>query len=76
MKRILGREDKTAFVTGQDVGKLGGVMQATASLKQLYGERVTDAPLNEPLIVGTASTPTAAAGASRGDDSTGPHGAA
>ena len=54
MKRLLDRTDKTAFITGQDVGKLGGVMQATAGLKKEFDDRVTDAPLNEPLIVGTA----------------------
>jgi len=42
------------MVTGQDVGRLGGVMQATAGLKARHPERVVDAPLNEPLIVGTA----------------------
>jgi pyruvate/2-oxoglutarate/acetoin dehydrogenase E1 component len=36
------------------VGKLGGVMQATAGLKDLFPDRVIDAPINEPLIVGTA----------------------
>ena len=41
-------------IIGQDVGKLGGVMQATAGLQSRYGDRVIDAPLNEPLIVGTA----------------------
>lgn len=41
-------------IWGQDVGKLGGVMQATAGLKDLWPERVIDAPINEPLIVGTA----------------------
>lgn len=41
-------------IWGQDVGRLGGVMQATAGLKDLFPERVLDAPINEPLIVGTA----------------------
>ncbi len=44
-----------ALVLGQDIGKLGGVMQATAGLKKLFPHRVLDAPLNEPLIVGTAT---------------------
>ena len=39
---------------GQDVGRLGGVMQATAGLKARYPDRIIDAPLNEPLIMGTA----------------------
>ncbi|MCB9760412.1 MAG: hypothetical protein H6739_11290 [Alphaproteobacteria bacterium] len=47
-------EHKGGLVTGQDVGKLGGVMQATAGLKNKHPDRVIDAPLNEPLIMGTA----------------------
>ncbi len=43
-----------AFVVGQDVGRLGGVMQATAGLKARFPDRVVDSPLNEPLIVGTS----------------------
>jgi len=39
---------------GQDVARLGGVMTATAGLKDRHPDRVIDAPLNEPLIVGTA----------------------
>lgn len=39
---------------GQDVARLGGVMQATAGLLAKHPTRVIDAPLNEPLIVGTA----------------------
>lgn len=42
------------LVVGQDVGRLGGVMQATAGLKGRHPQRVIDAPLNEPLIVGTS----------------------
>ena len=41
-------------IWGQDVGRLGGVMQATAGLKVAHPDRIIDAPLNEPLIVGTA----------------------
>ncbi len=47
-------ESRPSGVWGQDVGRLGGVMQATAGLKDLFGDRVIDAPINEPLIVGTA----------------------
>ena len=43
------------MVVGQDVEKLGGVMQASAGLKLKHPEKVTDAPLNEPLIVGTST---------------------
>lgn len=39
---------------GQDIGRLGGVMTATAGLKAKHPEKVIDAPLNEPLIIGTA----------------------
>jgi 2-oxoisovalerate dehydrogenase E1 component len=39
---------------GQDVAKLGGVMQASAGLLDKHPEKIMDAPLNEPLIVGTA----------------------
>ncbi len=46
--------DFGGVVWGQDVGRLGGVMTATAGLKARHPERVIDAPLNEPLIVGTA----------------------
>ena len=42
-------------ICGQDVGRLGGVMTATAGLKSLHPDRVLDAPLNEPLIVGTST---------------------
>ena len=41
-------------VWGQDIAKLGGVMQATAGLAAKHPERIFDAPLNEPLIMGTA----------------------
>ena len=39
---------------GQDVGKLGGVMTATAGLQKKFPDRIIDAPLNEPLALGTA----------------------
>ncbi len=46
--------ERGGLIIGQDVGKLGGVMQATAGLKKKYPDHVIDAPLNEPLIAGTA----------------------
>jgi 2-oxoisovalerate dehydrogenase E1 component len=52
-KRIFERH--LALAWGQDIGELGGVMQATAGLKALFPERVLDSPLNEPLVVGTAT---------------------
>ncbi len=47
-------EERNGVIWGQDVGRLGGVMQATAGLKAKHPDRIIDAPLNEPLIVGTA----------------------
>jgi len=46
--------DKGGAMWGQDVAKLGGVMQASAGLLAKHPGKVFDAPLNEPLIVGTA----------------------
>ena len=45
---------KGGALWGQDVAKLGGVMQATAGLLSKHPDKIFDAPLNEPLIVGTA----------------------
>ena len=39
---------------GQDVARLGGVMQASAGLLAKHPGKIIDAPLNEPLIIGTA----------------------
>lgn len=47
--------DRGGVLWGQDVARLGGVMTATAGLKARHPDRVIDAPLNEPLIVGTAT---------------------
>ncbi|HJO03031.1 MAG TPA: thiamine pyrophosphate-dependent enzyme [Acidobacteriota bacterium] len=52
LDRIIDRHGGVLW--GQDVARLGGVMQATAGLKERHPDRVLDAPLNEPLIVGTA----------------------
>ncbi len=46
--------EHNGVIWGQDVGRLGGVMTATAGLKAKHPERIIDAPLNEPLILGTA----------------------
>lgn len=40
---------------GQDIGRLGGVMTATAGLKARHPQSVVDAPLNEPLICGIST---------------------
>lgn len=48
-------ERKNGFILGQDVGRLGGVMTATAGLQSRFPSRVVDSPLNEPLIVGAST---------------------
>ncbi len=45
-------ERHNGMLWGEDVGRLGGVMTATAGLKKKFPDRIIDAPLNEPLIVG------------------------
>ncbi len=52
LDHILSRGDGVMW--GQDVARLGGVMQASAGLLARHPGKVIDAPLNEPLIVGTA----------------------
>ncbi|SFF93986.1 alpha-ketoacid dehydrogenase subunit beta [Sporolactobacillus nakayamae] len=45
--------DDTVFVMGEDVGKRGGVFQATKGLFEKYGEnRIIDTPLAESAIAG------------------------
>src|SRR6201747_612940 len=47
--------DPKVIVMGEDVGKLGGVFRVTDGLQKDFGEdRVTDTPLAESGIVGTA----------------------
>ncbi|MFT7617322.1 MAG: 2-oxoisovalerate dehydrogenase E1 component [Planctomycetota bacterium] len=46
--------ENNGVLWGQDVGKLGGVMTATAGLQKKHPERIIDAPLNEPMALGTA----------------------
>ena len=53
LDKLISRQN--GVLVGQDVGKLGGVMQASAGLKNKHPDKVTDAPLNEPLIVGTST---------------------
>ena len=43
-----------ALVWGQDVGYRGGIFQVTAGLKDKYPDLIRDAPINEPMILGTA----------------------
>jgi 2-oxoisovalerate dehydrogenase E1 component len=46
---------KGGHAIGQDIGRLGGVMTATAGLKGRHPDSVIDAPLNEPLICGVST---------------------
>ena len=43
-----------ALMWGQDVGHRGGIFQCSAGLRDKYPTQVRDAPINEPMIVGTA----------------------
>ena len=53
MRSIL-RSNPMTWLYGQDVGAKGGVMQATRGLLEEFPKQVRDAPINEPLILGTA----------------------
>lgn len=53
MRDILEQNPMT-WIYGQDVAERGGVMQATKGLWERFPEQVRDAPINEPLIMGTA----------------------
>jgi len=53
MNAIL-RDNPMTWIYGQDVGKKGGVMQATRGLWDAYPDQVRDAPINEPYILGAA----------------------
>jgi pyruvate/2-oxoglutarate/acetoin dehydrogenase E1 component len=46
---------RNGFIAGQDVGRLGGVMTATAGLQAKHPAHIVDSPLNEPLIVGAST---------------------
>lgn len=48
-------ERQNGWMAGQDVAKLGGVMQASAGLLARHPGQIVDSPLNEPLIVGTST---------------------
>lgn len=53
MQGILKKNPMT-WMYGQDIAKKGGVMVATKGLYERFPEQVRDAPINEPLIVGSA----------------------
>ena len=46
---------KGGHAMGQDIGRLGGVMTATAGLKAKHPNSVIDSPLNEPLVCGVST---------------------
>jgi len=46
---------KGGHALGQDIGRLGGVMTATAGLRNRHPDHVVDSPLNEPLIAGVST---------------------
>jgi 2-oxoisovalerate dehydrogenase E1 component beta subunit len=53
--RLEMRRDPDVVVLGEDVGKFGGVFRATQGLQEEFGpDRVSDTPLAEGGIVGTA----------------------
>ncbi len=51
--RIL-EDNPMTWIYGQDVARKGGVMQATKGLLERFPDRVRDAPINEPFIIGSA----------------------
>ena len=53
MRDILEANPMT-WIYGQDVAERGGVMQATKGLWDRFPDQVRDAPINEPLILGSA----------------------
>ncbi|TVQ87233.1 MAG: hypothetical protein EA397_18110 [Deltaproteobacteria bacterium] len=57
IRSALGKlmERQNGWMAGQDVAKLGGVMQASAGLQARHPGKIVDSPLNEPLIVGTST---------------------
>ncbi len=52
--RAILRDNPMTWLYGQDVAKKGGVMQATRGLYEQFPSQVRDAPINEPLIMGSA----------------------
>lgn len=45
-------EDPDVFIYGQDIGHFGGAFKATKGLKNLFPDRVLDAPISEDAMVG------------------------
>lgn len=48
------REDPDVFIYGQDIGVFGGAFKATKNLKNLFPDRVIDAPISEDAMAGLA----------------------
>jgi 2-oxoisovalerate dehydrogenase E1 component len=48
-------DNPVSWLYGQDVARQGGVMAATRGLVDAFPGQVRDAPINEPLILGTAT---------------------
>ncbi len=46
------RDDDSVFLYGQDIGAFGGAFKATKGLKEIYPERVLDAPISEDAMIG------------------------
>ena len=46
--------DPRVIVMGEDVGKMGGVIQSTAGLHKKFPDRVLDTPISETGIMGAA----------------------
>jgi 2-oxoisovalerate dehydrogenase E1 component len=46
---------RNGWMCGQDVARLGGVMQASAGIQKKAPHGIVDSPLNEPLILGTST---------------------
>lgn len=45
-------EDRDVFLYGQDIGVFGGAFKATKGLKELFPDRVIDAPISEDAMAG------------------------
>ena len=45
-------EDRDVFLYGQDIGVFGGAYKATKGLKELFPDRVIDAPISEDAMAG------------------------
>ena len=50
-------EDKDVFLYGQDIGVFGGAFKATKGLKELFPDRVIDAPISEDAMAGMVIIP-------------------